>query len=63
MPATPKLDHPSLPILKEALPDARLRATEFRGQTTVLVDPSSLHDLMRHLREDPRQGHHKLHRQ
>ncbi|MGA0286177.1 MAG: NADH-quinone oxidoreductase subunit C [Phycisphaerales bacterium] len=60
MPATPKLDHPSLPILKEALPDARLRATEFRGQTTVLVDPSSLHDLMRHLREDPRQGYDLL---
>jgi NADH-quinone oxidoreductase subunit C len=50
MPA-PKLDHPTLPLLKAAFPDVKLLATEFRGQTTVIVPKDRLHEVMRHLRE------------
>lgn len=53
-PAQPTLDHPALKLVKEKFPAARLRATEFRGQTTLIVEPANLHDVMRFLREDPR---------
>jgi len=56
MPA-PKLDHPTLPLLKAAFPGVRLLATEFRGQTTVVVPKDRLHDVLRHLREDPACGY------
>lgn len=51
--AKPHLDHPTLPHLKRQFPDAGLKATEFRGQTTVVVPPERLHDVMRFLRDDP----------
>ena len=35
--AAPNLDHPTLPVLKAAFPDVKFLATEFRGQTTVIV--------------------------
>ncbi len=50
---SPNLDHPTLPVVREAFPDARLRATEFRGQTTLIVEPDDLHRIMRFLRDDP----------
>lgn len=50
MPA-PKLDHPTLPLLKAAFPDVKLLATEFRGQTTVIVPAERSHEVLRHLRE------------
>ena len=50
---TPRLDHPTLPRLKEHFPEVRLFATEFRGQTTVVVPPAHLHDVMVFLRNDP----------
>ncbi len=54
MPTTkPNLDHPTLPLLKQAFPDAGLQATEFRGQTTVLVSRDRLHDVLAFLRHDP----------
>ena len=46
------LDHPTLPLIKAALPDAKLFATEFRGQTTLIVEPAVLHDLLAFLRDD-----------
>lgn len=49
----PTLDHPTLPIIKAAFPDVRFLATEFRGQTTLIVPPDRLHAIMRHLRDDP----------
>lgn len=52
----PNLDHPTPPKLKAALPDLRLFATEFRGQTTVVVPRDALHDVMhtlRHLGDGP----------
>ncbi|MFG0327895.1 MAG: NADH-quinone oxidoreductase subunit C [Phycisphaerales bacterium JB037] len=51
MPAKPSLDHPVLPLLKEAFPAAKLRATEFRNQTTVVVEPKDLHAVMKFLRD------------
>jgi len=48
-----KLDHPTLPVLKNAFPDARFLAAEFRGQTTVIVPKERLKDVCRLLRDDP----------
>lgn len=49
----PKLDHPTLARVKEAMPGKSFRATEFRGQTTLIVQPDDLSDVMRFLRDDP----------
>ena len=49
----PTLDHPTLPLVKAAFPDAKFKATEFRGQTTLIVSPDQLHALMRYLRDNP----------
>ncbi len=57
MPQTkPNLEHPVLPIVKEAFPGKKLRATEFRGQTTLIVEPADLHAVMTFLKNDPRCG-------
>ena len=48
------LDHPTLPLIKEALPQAKLFATEFRGQTTLIVERDILHGLLQFLRDDDR---------
>lgn len=50
---TPTLDHPALPRVKQAFPQAKLRATEFRGQTTLIVEPKDAHAILRFLRDDP----------
>ncbi|MFN9955462.1 MAG: NADH-quinone oxidoreductase subunit C, partial [bacterium] len=54
MAAAPKLDHPSLPLVKERFADVKFMATEFRGQTTLVVPAEKLHDVARFLRDDPR---------
>jgi len=43
MPRTPNLDHPTFARVKEAFPAKRFRATEFRGQSTLIVEPEDLH--------------------
>lgn len=53
-PPKPTLDHPVLKFVKERFPSVRLRATEFRGQTTIIVEPKDLHEVMRFLRDDTR---------
>lgn len=50
--ATPTLDHPALPLVKAAFPDATFHATEFRGQTTLIVEPSDLHAVLAFLKND-----------
>ncbi len=50
----PNLDHPVLPMVKERFPGARLRATEYRGQTTLIVEPGDAHSALAFLRDDPR---------
>ncbi len=49
----PTLDHPTLPIVKAAFPDVKLKATEFRGQTTLVVPVDDAHRIMRSLRDEP----------
>jgi len=48
----PTLDHPTLPLLKAKFPDRTLFATEFRGETTVIVDKADLAEVMAYLRHD-----------
>ena len=48
----PSTEHPSLANVKKAFPRANLAATDFRGQTTLIVEPGELHPIMQHLRDD-----------
>ncbi|RMH28590.1 MAG: NADH-quinone oxidoreductase subunit C [Planctomycetota bacterium] len=54
MPTPPTLDHPTFAIVRAEFGDARLRGTEFRGQSTLIVEPGDLHRVMRFLRDDER---------
>lgn len=54
MPKAPNLDHPTLTLVKERFPNAGFRATEFRGQSTLIVPPDRLHAVMSFLKADPR---------
>ncbi|MCE9592414.1 MAG: NADH-quinone oxidoreductase subunit C [Planctomycetes bacterium] len=49
----PNLDHPTLPLVKQHFADVKFVATEFRGQTTLIVPAAKMHDVMRFLRDDP----------
>ncbi len=51
---TPNLDHPTLRVVKAMFPGKILGATEFRGQSTLIVQAPDLHAVMRFLRDDPR---------
>ena len=51
--AQPNLDHPSLPVVKAAFSQVKLKATEFRGQTTLIAPAEHAHAIMRFLRDDP----------
>jgi len=57
MTTEPTLDHPTFAICREAFPGSKFRATEFRGQSTLIVEPGSLHEVMAFLRDDPRCGY------
>ncbi|MEM9167776.1 MAG: NADH-quinone oxidoreductase subunit C [Planctomycetota bacterium] len=46
-------DHPVLGLVKAAMPDKRFRATEFRGQTALIVEPADLHAVLAFLKNDP----------
>jgi len=48
----PNLDHPTLPLIKRAFSGVKLYATEFRGQTTVVVPKAKAHDLLSFLKND-----------
>ncbi len=45
-----QLTHPALPLLKEAFPGVALFATEFRGDTTLVVPAQSLHAVLAFLK-------------
>ncbi|MGD9791533.1 MAG: NADH-quinone oxidoreductase subunit C [Phycisphaerales bacterium] len=49
-----ELDHPTLKVIKEAFPQTKFRASEFRGQTTLVVEPKDLHEVMAFLKNDSR---------
>ncbi len=50
----PNLEHPIFQIVKDAFRASRFRATEFRGQSTLIVEPADLHRVMSLLKGDPR---------
>lgn len=52
--AAPTLDHPTFKIVKEAFPGRTFRATEFRKQSTLIVEPKDLHEVLAFLKNDPR---------
>lgn len=54
--STPSLDHPILKLVKEKFQSKHLRATEYRGQSTLIVEPGDLHEVMQFLRDDERCG-------
>jgi len=49
----PNLDHPTLPLIKAKFPGRKFLATEFRGETTLVVQKDDLHAVMQFLRDDP----------
>lgn len=53
-PPTPNLDHPTFGMVKVAFPGKKFRATEYRGQSTLIVDPKDLHEVMAFLKADAR---------
>lgn len=48
--------HPAFAAVRAAFPGLVLRATEFRRQATLIVEPQNLLDVLRFLRDDPRCG-------
>jgi NADH-quinone oxidoreductase subunit C len=50
--AAPKAEHYTLARLKQQFAGQGLRATEFRGETTVIVPKEKLHALLQFLRDD-----------
>jgi len=52
MTTTPNMNHPTLARVKAAFPGAHLRATEYRNQSTIIVEPQDLLAVMTFLRDD-----------
>lgn len=50
--ATPTLDHPTFKRVKAAFSSAKLRATAYRDQSTLIVEPKDLHQILAFLRDD-----------
>ncbi|MFI4873444.1 MAG: NADH-quinone oxidoreductase subunit C [Phycisphaerales bacterium JB061] len=49
---TNKPSHPTFARVKEAFPSKKLRATEFRGDSCLIVEPADLHEVMAFLKND-----------
>lgn len=47
-----RLDHPVFKVVKDAFPGKRFRGTEFRGQSTLIVEPADLHDVLAFLKSN-----------
>jgi NADH-quinone oxidoreductase subunit C len=54
------LDHPTFAIVKSAFPGKKFRGTDFRGQSTLVVEPGDLHSVLAFLRDDPRTSYNFL---
>jgi NADH-quinone oxidoreductase subunit C len=48
----PGLDHPTFAAVKRAFPDRKFRGAEFRGQSTLIVEPGDLHATLAFLMSD-----------
>ena len=42
----PNLDHPTFALVKAQFPGKSFKATEFRGQSTLIVSPSDAHEVL-----------------
>ena len=51
---TPALDHPTFAVVKGAFTGKKFKATEYRGQSTLIVEPQDLHEVLAFLKNDPR---------
>lgn len=49
----PTLDHPAFGLVKRSFPNRKLRATEFRGQSTLIVEPGDAHEVLAFLKIEP----------
>ncbi len=58
--STPNLDHPTLARVKAAFADVKFMASEFRGQSTLIVPNQHLHRVLRFLRDDPESDYNFL---
>ena len=45
------LEHPTFVAVRKAFADRRFRATEFRGQSTLIAEPKDLHEVMAFLKK------------
>lgn len=50
---TPTLEHPTIERLRSRFSGAGLKATEFRGETTVVAPKRRIHEVLQFLRDDP----------
>ncbi len=53
-------DHPTFALVKNAFPGIRLRATEFRGEATLIVEPEDAHAVLKFLKENPETAYNFL---
>jgi NADH-quinone oxidoreductase subunit C len=48
----PVLDHPTFAAIKKAFPSSKFKAMEFRNQSTLIVEPKDLHEVLTFLKKD-----------
>jgi NADH-quinone oxidoreductase subunit C len=48
------ISNPTFQIVKEAFASSKFKATEYRGQATLIVEPADLHRVLAFLKSDPR---------
>lgn len=56
----PNLDHPAFRVVKTRFPDKHFKASEYRGLSTLIVEPKDLHEVMAFLRSDIRTSYNFL---
>lgn len=54
------LDHPAFKLVKDAFPSAKLQGTEFRGESTLIVEPGVVHDVLAFLKSSAGGGYNFL---
>lgn len=55
-PTSPRLDHPAFATVKAKFPGQALRGTEYRGQSTLIVEPADLHEVLAFLKSEAMLG-------
>ncbi|HLP85493.1 MAG TPA: NADH-quinone oxidoreductase subunit C [Phycisphaerales bacterium] len=57
---TPSLDHPMFAVVKAAFAGKTFKGTEFRGESTLIVEPADLHAVLAFLKNDSKTGYNFL---